>query len=207
MEPNHYILNALKANYLFELNSNYIVEEGEVLIVDEFTGRVLKGRRYSDGLHQAIEAKEGVNINEDNLTVATITYQNYFRLYNKLSGMTGTAKTEETEFNKIYDLDVVTIPTNKPDIRINYPDVIYKNEKEVAIELLNKYESQAIKYLSKCGVAFVTTMHGDCLNDIKTGIVKEILNKENIPSLHFDYNGVRSIIERLDKNSNLSSLF
>ncbi len=125
MELNHYILNALKANYLFEKDSQYIVDEGQILIVDEFTGRVLKGRRYSDGLHQAIEAKEGVEINEDNLTVATITYQNYFRLYKKLSGMTGTAKTEETEFNKIYDLDVVTIPTNNPIKRKDNNDVVY----------------------------------------------------------------------------------
>ena len=127
MELNHYILNALKANFLFELNSQYIVEEGQILIVDEFTGRVLKGRRYSDGLHQAIEAKEGVEINEDNLTVATITYQNYFRLYNKLSGMTGTAKTEETEFNKIYNLDVVSIPTNNPIQRKDKNDVLFVN--------------------------------------------------------------------------------
>ncbi len=125
MELNHYILNALKANYLFEKDSQYIVDEGKILIVDEFTGRVLKGRRYSDGLHQAIEAKEGVEINEDNLTVATITYQNYFRLYKKLSGMTGTAKTEETEFNKIYDLDVVTIPTNNPIQRKDNNDVVF----------------------------------------------------------------------------------
>ncbi|MBE5746132.1 MAG: preprotein translocase subunit SecA [Clostridiales bacterium] len=127
MELNHYILNALKANFLFELNSHYIVEDGQILIVDEFTGRILKGRRYSDGLHQAIEAKEGVEINEDNLTVATITYQNYFRLYKKLSGMTGTAKTEETEFNKIYDLDVVTIPTNNPIQRKDNNDIVFAN--------------------------------------------------------------------------------
>ncbi len=127
MELNHYILNALKANYLFELDSQYIIDNGEILIVDEFTGRVLKGRRYSDGLHQAIEAKEGVQINEDNLTVATITYQNYFRLYSKLSGMTGTAKTEEVEFNKIYDLDVVTIPTNKPIMRKDNNDLVFAN--------------------------------------------------------------------------------
>lgn len=144
MELNHYISNALKANYLFELDSQYIVDDGKILIVDEFTGRVLKGRRYSDGLHQAIEAKEGVEINEDNLTVATITYQNYFRLYKKLSGMTGTAKTEETEFNKIYDLDVVTIPTNKPIQRIDNNDQVFVDTeskfKAIAKEVQARHE-------------------------------------------------------------------
>ena len=128
MELNHYINNALKANYLFELDSHYVVSDGQILIVDEFTGRTLHGRRFSDGLHQAIEAKEGVEIKEDNGIVATITLQNYFRLYSKLSGMTGTAKTEETEFNKIYDLDVVTIPTNKPIQRLDNNDVVYSTQ-------------------------------------------------------------------------------
>lgn len=125
-ELNHYINNAVKAHFMMIKDINYIVDKNEVLIVDEFTGRILKGRRYSDGLHQAIEAKENVTINESRLTVATITYQNYFRLYQKLSGMTGTAKTEETEFNKIYALDVVCIPTNKPVIRIDRNDIIYQ---------------------------------------------------------------------------------
>ena len=126
LELNHYILNALKAKYLMKRDSNYIIQNGEVLIVDEFTGRVLAGRRFSDGLHQAIEAKEGVQIKNENRTMATITYQNYFKEYRKLSGMTGTAKTEEIEFNKIYDLDVVVIPTNKPIARIDRNDVVYK---------------------------------------------------------------------------------
>ena len=126
IELNHYINNAVKAQFMMTRDINYIVDKNEVLIVDEFTGRILKGRRYSDGLHQAIEAKEGVPINESRLTVATITYQNYFRLYTKLSGMTGTAKTEEIEFNKIYALDVVCIPTNKPIIRIDRNDIIYQ---------------------------------------------------------------------------------
>lgn len=129
MEIDHYINNALKARFMFEKDKNYIVRDGEVLIVDEFTGRIMIGRRYSDGIHEAIEAKENVEIHDENVTVATITYQNYFRLYKKLSGMTGTAKTEETEFNKIYRLDVVQIPTNKPVIRKDYPDIVYANQK------------------------------------------------------------------------------
>lgn len=125
VELNQYILNALQANVLFKLDSNYVVHDGQVLIVDEFTGRIMEGRRYSNGLHQAIEAKEGVAIKDENLTVATITLQNFFRLYSKISGMTGTAKTEEGEFNKIYNLDVVTIPPNLPNKRIDEPDIIY----------------------------------------------------------------------------------
>jgi preprotein translocase subunit SecA len=129
IELNHHINNALRAEYIMKLDSNYIVKDNEVIIVDEFTGRLMPGRRYSDGLHQAIEAKEGVKIQDENKTLATITFQNFFRLYHKLSGMTGTAKTEEVEFNKIYDLDVVVIPTNLPMIRVDEPDIIYKTEK------------------------------------------------------------------------------
>ena len=126
METNHYINNALKAHYIMKLDSNYMVQDDEVIIVDEFTGRAMKGRRYSEGLHQAIEAKEGVKIREESKTIATITFQNLFRLFNRLSGMTGTAKTEEVEFNKIYSLDVVVIPTNLQNKRKDYPDIIYK---------------------------------------------------------------------------------
>ena len=129
MELNHYILNALKANYIMVADENYIVKDDEILIVDEFTGRLMQGRRFSDGLHQAIEAKEGVKIKDENKTLATVTFQNYFRLYKKLSGMTGTAKTEETEFNGIYKLDVIKIPTNKPCVRIDEPDIVYRSEK------------------------------------------------------------------------------
>ncbi len=125
-ELNHYINQALKANFMMKRDSDYIVENGEIVIVDEFTGRKMEGRRYSAGLHQAIEAKEGVRIKEENKTLATITFQNLFRLYRKLSGMTGTAKTEEAEFNSIYKLDVVEIPTNKPVARADYNDVIFK---------------------------------------------------------------------------------
>ena len=125
----HDLLNALKAKELFIRDTDYVVKDGEIMIVDEFTGRLMPGRRWSDGLHQAIEAKEGVQIQDETQTLASITFQNLFRLYPKLSGMTGTAMTEEAEFGKIYNLEVTVIPTNKPDIRINYPDVIYKTER------------------------------------------------------------------------------
>lgn len=121
----HHINNAIKAHHIMKRDNDYIVKDGEVIIVDEFTGRLMVGRRYSDGLHQAIEAKENVRIQNENKTMATITFQNFFRLYEKLAGMTGTAKTEEAEFNAIYGLDVVTIPTNKPMIRIDEDDKIY----------------------------------------------------------------------------------
>ena len=109
---------------------DYVVKEGEVIIVDTFTGRLMPGRRWSDGLHQSIEAKEGVNIRKEDQTLATITFQNYFRLYKKLSGMTGTAETEAAEFEKIYKLEIVVIPTNKPMLRLENPDVVYRTEKE-----------------------------------------------------------------------------
>ena len=129
LELNHYINNAMKANFIMFKDENYIVKDGEVIIVDEFTGRLMPGRRYNDGLHQAIEAKEGVEIKDENKTLATVTFQNYFRIYNKLSGMTGTAKTEEGEFRTIYKLDVVTIPTNRPNIRIDEPDIVFTTER------------------------------------------------------------------------------
>ncbi|MFB9239760.1 preprotein translocase subunit SecA [Plantactinospora siamensis] len=124
-----YLNNAIKAKELYKRDKDYIVNEGEVLIVDEFTGRILHGRRYNEGMHQAIEAKEGVEIKQENQTLATITLQNYFRLYEKLSGMTGTAQTEAGEFNKVYNVGVVTIPTHRPMVRADRPDVIYKTEK------------------------------------------------------------------------------
>jgi len=126
----HHINQALKAHTLFKRDVDYIVKNGEVIIVDEFTGRLMPGRRYSEGLHQALEAKEGVKIENENQTLATVTFQNYFRMYSKLAGMTGTADTEAAEFKKIYDLDVVVIPTNMPMIRRDFPDVIYKTRKE-----------------------------------------------------------------------------
>ncbi len=129
MELVHHVNQALRAHTLFTRDVDYIVKENEVIIVDEFTGRLMPGRRWSDGLHQAIEAKEGVKIASENQTLATITFQNYFRMYKKLAGMTGTADTEAPEFAKIYHLDVVVIPTNKELIRPDYPDMIYKTVK------------------------------------------------------------------------------
>ena len=126
----HHANQALRAHTLFKRDVDYVVKDGEVIIVDEFTGRLMPGRRWSDGLHQAIEAKENVKIESENQTLATITFQNYFRMYKKLSGMTGTADTEAVEFKEIYHLDVVVIPTNQPMIRIDNHDVVYKTEEE-----------------------------------------------------------------------------
>ncbi|MFA5516726.1 MAG: preprotein translocase subunit SecA [Desulfuromonadales bacterium] len=130
IEVLHHVNQALKAHALFRRDVDYVVKDGEVMIVDEFTGRLMPGRRWSDGLHQAVEAKEGVKIENENQTLATITFQNYFRMYNKLGGMTGTADTEAAEFHEIYKLEVMVIPTNRPMIRRDNPDVIYKTEKE-----------------------------------------------------------------------------
>jgi len=130
IEMLHHVNQALKAHALFRLDVDYVVKDGEVLIVDEFTGRLMPGRRWSDGLHQAVEAKEGVKIESENQTLATITFQNYFRMYHKLSGMTGTADTEAVEFNEIYKLEVMVIPTNRAMVRIDRSDIIYKSEKE-----------------------------------------------------------------------------
>ncbi|MBQ3020345.1 MAG: preprotein translocase subunit SecA [Clostridia bacterium] len=148
-ELNHHIQQALKAHKLFKLDEDYIVKETdkgmEVVIVDEFTGRLMDGRRYSDGLHQAIEAKEGVEVRSENKTYATVTFQNYFRLYAKLSGMTGTAKTEEAEFRTIYSLDVVEIPTNRPIKRVDLPDMVYSTaegkKRALVDEIMKRHES------------------------------------------------------------------
>ena len=142
MTIQHHINQAIKAIGVMQRDIDYVVKDNQVLIVDEFTGRIMLGRRYNEGLHQAIEAKEGVKVEHESKTLATITFQNYFRLYKKLSGMTGTAMTESQEFNEIYSLDVVEIPTNKPMIRQDYPDVVYKTEKA-------KYEA-IIKQVIEC---------------------------------------------------------
>ena len=134
----HHLLQALKAKELFHLNTDYVIKNGEVIIVDEFTGRLMDGRRWSDGLHQAVEAKEAVKIQDETQTLASITFQNLFRLYPKLSGMTGTAMTEEAEFGKIYNLEVTQIPTNKQDIRKDMPDIIYKSEKMKYLAVVNE---------------------------------------------------------------------
>src|SRR5512145_1582949 len=124
----HHIEQALRAEALYKKDVDYVVKDGEVLIVDEFTGRLMQGRRYSEGLHQAIEAKENVEVKRESKTLATITFQNYFRLYDKLAGMTGTAKTEEEEFYKIYGLEVVVIPTNRPMVRRDMNDLVFISE-------------------------------------------------------------------------------
>jgi preprotein translocase subunit SecA len=142
MEYIHHVYQGLKAHALFLLDKDYVVKDGEVIIVDEFTGRLMPGRRWSDGLHQAIEAKEGVKIEKENQTLATITFQNYFRMYDKLAGMTGTAETEAAEFEKIYELEVVVIPTNRELIRYEHADVVYRTEREkfnAAIEEIKEY--------------------------------------------------------------------
>lgn len=144
IEDVHHIEQALKAEAIFKRDRDYVVREGEVIIVDEFTGRLMHGRRYSEGLHQAIEAKEKVHIRQESITLATITFQNYFRLYHKLAGMTGTAATEQEEFHKIYNLDVITVPTNKPSARKDLADKIYKTEagkfKAIALEVKERHE-------------------------------------------------------------------
>ncbi|MGH2548348.1 MAG: preprotein translocase subunit SecA, partial [Thermomicrobiales bacterium] len=140
IELTHHLEQALKAFAVFHRDKDYIVEGGEVVIVDEFTGRKMIGRRYSEGLHQAIEAKEGVRVQRQNVTLATITFQNYFRMYEKLSGMTGTAKTEEEEFQRIYDLEVITIPTNRPRVREDGADLVYRNEKSKFDAVVNDIE-------------------------------------------------------------------
>jgi preprotein translocase subunit SecA len=168
----HHLDQALKANYLFQNGKDYIVRKGEVLIIDEFTGRIAEGRRFSEGLHQALEAKEGVEIQEESQTFAETTYQNYFRLYEKLAGMTGTAQTEATEFIEIYGLDVISIPTNKPVIRKDLNDLVYKTEEEKFEAVVNK-----IKELHKKGQpVLVGTTSVE-----KSEYLSRLLKKEKIP--------------------------
>jgi len=167
----HSLDQALKANYLFEKDVDYVINDGEVVIVDEFTGRLSEGRRFSEGLHQALEAKENVEVKEETQTLADITFQNYFRMYNKLSGMTGTAETEATEFTQIYSLDVVSIPTNVPIQRVDLNDLIYKTEKE-------KFDAviETIKALAKTGQPILI---GTASID-KSELLHEVLKKEKI---------------------------
>jgi len=168
----HHLDQALKANYLFHRDVDYIVRKGEVLIIDEFTGRISEGRRFSEGLHQALEAKEGVEIQEESQTLAEITYQNYFRLYEKLAGMTGTAQTEATEFAEIYGLEVISIPTNKPVIRKDEPDLIYKTEEEKFEAVIKK-----IKELHKKGQPVLV----GTASIEKSELLHQLLKKEKLP--------------------------
>jgi len=142
IELSHHINQALKANNLMKLDKDYVVKDKEIIIVDDFTGRLMFGRRYSEGLHQAIEAKEGLEVQRESKTLATITFQNYFRMYDKLSGMTGTAKTEEEEFMSIYNMDVVEIPTNKPVVRKDTSDLVYKSEKGKVMAIIKDIEEK-----------------------------------------------------------------
>ncbi|WP_406242620.1 preprotein translocase subunit SecA [Tissierella carlieri] len=180
MEIAHHVNQALKARSIMKRDIDYVVKDGEVIIVDEFTGRLMYGRRYSDGLHQAIEAKEKLNVKSESKTLATITFQNYFRMYTKLSGMTGTAKTEEAEFREIYDMDVVEIPTNKPVIRQDLADVIYRSEeakfRAVVREIKEKHATgQPIL------VGTITIERSELLSKMlkKEGIPHEVLNAKH----------------------------
>jgi preprotein translocase subunit SecA len=168
----HHINQALRAHYLFSRDVDYIVKDGQVIIVDEFTGRLMPGRRFSDGVHQALEAKENVKIERENQTLATVTFQNYFRMYKKLAGMTGTADTEALEFKKIYNLDVIVIPTNVPLIRTNYADVIYRNEKEKFKAVVGEIE----ELYKKGRPVLVGTLSID-----KSERVSEMLKRKGIP--------------------------
>ncbi len=173
MELKHHVDQALKAHSpLFRRDVHYVVKEGKVIIVDDFTGRLMPGRRWSDGLHQAIEAKEGLKIERENQTLATITFQNYFRMYNKLAGMTGTAITEEAEFQHIYKLDVIQIPTNRPLIRKNYPDVIYKTAKEKFKAVIEE-----IKEIHATGRPILV----GTISIENSELISRMLKRENIP--------------------------
>ncbi|NWF77216.1 MAG: preprotein translocase subunit SecA [Chloroflexi bacterium] len=184
-DPSNYLLtqhleSALKAHALFKRDKDYVVKDGQVIIVDEFTGRLMFGRRYSEGLHQAIEAKERVKIQRESVTLATITFQNYFRMYQKLAGMTGTAVTEAEEFHKIYNLEVVVIPTNKPLIRTEYPDQIYKDEKTkfaaVAREVKQLYEQKRPVLIGTTSIE-----KSEYLSDLlrRNGIPHQVLNAKH----------------------------
>ena len=174
---NHHINQALKARGIMHLDRDYVIKDGEIVIVDDFTGRLMFGRRYSDGLHQAIEAKEGVDIRQENKTLATITFQNYFRMYNKLSGMTGTALTEEDEFREIYNLDVISIPTNEPMIREDAPDAIFKTERGKYNAVLN-FVRERHEIGQPVLVGTVTVEHSEILSKLftKAGIPHNVLN-------------------------------
>ena len=172
MEHRHHVIQALRAKEFFKLDTDYVVKDGQVIIVDEFTGRMMPGRRWSDGLHQAVEAKEGLKIQRENQTLATITFQNYFRMYEKLSGMTGTAYTEASEFKEIYKLDVVVVPTNRVLARNNHPDCIYKTEKEKFDAVVNEIN----ELYSKGRPVLVGTISID-----KSEHLSELLKRKGVP--------------------------
>ncbi len=176
----HHVNQALRAHTLFKRDVDYLVKDGQVVIVDEFTGRVMPGRRYSDGLHQALEAKENGKIERENQTLASITFQNYFRMYKKLAGMTGTADTEAAEFKKIYNLDVLVIPTNMPMIREDHNDLIYKTEREKInavigeVKTLNKERRPVL-------IGTISIEKSEMLSKhlLRAGIKHHVLNAKN----------------------------
>jgi len=176
----HHLESALRAETLFKLDKDYVVKDGEVIIVDEFTGRLMQGRRYSEGLHQAIEAKEGVKVQRESVTMATITFQNYFRMYNKLSGMTGTAATESEEFSKIYSLDVTVIPTNKPLARDDKNDLIYKTEHGKYQALVKEVKERQLKGQPVL-IGSISIEKNELISQYleRAGIKHEILNAKN----------------------------
>ncbi|MEA4827600.1 MAG: preprotein translocase subunit SecA [Clostridium sp.] len=177
MQVQHHVVQALKANYMMKRDKDYMVKDDEVIIVDEFTGRLMEGRRYSDGLHQAIEAKEGVKIQKESKTLATITFQNYFRMYSKLSGMTGTAQTEEGEFREIYGLDVIVVPTHMPVARMDSPDVVYKSEKAKFKAIVNDIE-ETYRKGQPVLVGTVSIEKSELLSDMlkRKGVPHRVLN-------------------------------
>jgi len=176
----HHVNQALRAHTLFKRDVDYLVKDGQVVIVDEFTGRIMPGRRYSDGLHQALEAKEGVKIERENQTLASITFQNYFRMYKKLAGMTGTADTEAEEFKKIYNLDVVVIPTNMPMIREDYNDVIYKTEKEKIKAIIEEVKAlNKMKRPVLIGTTSIEKSEALSKHLTRAGIKHHVLNAKN----------------------------
>ena len=180
MDLLHHVNQALRAHTLFRRDVDYLVKEGKVIIVDEFTGRVMPGRRYSDGLHQALEAKEHVKIEQENQTMASITFQNYFRMYAKLAGMTGTADTEAEEFGKIYKLEVLVIPTNMPMIRVDYPDMIYKTEKEKFAAVIEEIkELHAARRPVLVGTISIEKSELLSLYLTRAGIKHHVLNAKN----------------------------
>ncbi len=212
MEWPHLIDNSLKAHYLYKRDVNYVVKEGSIIIVDEFTGRLMEGRQWSDGLHQAVEAKEGVRIKEETQTLATITLQNFFKLYGKLCGMTGTAMTEANEFWKIYKLDVIAIPPNRPLERISFPDVIYRTEREkfiaVAddIERHNRWDVLVLKNGDEYWGTIVKEDDQSIVLQLKEGKAKETVAKADITMIERHGRPVLVGTVSIEKSERLSDL-
>ncbi len=212
MEWPHLIDNSLKAHHLYKRDVNYVVMDGEIIIVDEFTGRLMPGRNWSDGLHQAVEAKEGVRVKEENQTLATITLQNFFKLYDKICGMTGTAMTEASEFWKIYKLDVIAVPTNKGMKRINYADVIYRTEREKfnaiaeEIEAVHKWDLVELKDKTE-RVGAITAEDPQTVEiQIKDSKTRERIPRENIREIHRHGRPVLVGTVSIEKSERLSAM-